>query len=412
MTTKLKVMRKFSLSFLLLANGVFAQNTTAIIENISNSGLHQIVIPAEIRSLSKSDFSDFRIYDERGTEIPYKLQMQQTEKSTFQFKPFTIVSRNSIPKKNSEIVIEIPLSENNEITLYIANAEVTKKFSVSGSYDQKHWFGLVNNREWAYIQNERSTSAYKSIPLPLNKYKFLKIAFDDKKTLPLNVIQAGYFQSSKSDQQLSEVIKAEKISTSKNKESKQTVLRFNFKKKPFVGQLKFEVSSPNFYNRHARLYKYVTFKNRRKDIVRQETIAEFELNSDKNNTFSVDPIAETIFYLEIDDRDNPPLKFSKIEFAQQLLTVIADLEAQKKYTVKTGNPKMQLPDYDLFNDSHTSNDSLPKATIAAIAFHQNERIKSENDSLWQKPWFMWFCITVGGIAILYFSIALIKDLNK
>lgn len=405
-------MKKFSLLLLLLANAIFAQNTTAIIESVEKSGLHQIVIPAEIRSLSKNDFGDFRIYDKRGVEVPYALQIQQTENSTYQFNAFTIVSRNSIPKKSSEIVIGIPLKENNEITLYIANAEVSKKFSISGSDDQKEWFGLVDNREWSDIQNDRSTSAYKSIPLPLNKYKFLKIAFDDRKTLPLNVIQAGYFENTKSNQQLSEVIEPDKISTSKNRDSKQTVMRFDFKNKPFIGQLKFEVSSPNFYNRHARLHKNVTYKKRRKESVRQETIVEFELNSDKNNAFRFDPITETTFYLEIDDRDNPPLKFSKIEFSQQSLTVIADLKAQQKYTIKTGNPELQLPDYDLQKDLRNARDSMPKAMISEIKFHENTGLKSESDSLWQKPWFMWLCISLGGIIIIYFSIALIKDLNK
>ena len=39
-------------------------------------------------------------------------------------------------------------------------------------------------------------------------------------------------------------------------------------------------------------------------------------------------------------------------------------------------------------------------------------IKDDEDSPLKKPWFMWFCILIGGISILFFTAKLVKDMKN
>ena len=131
-----------------MANATMAQNlTTAKIEKIEKSGLHSIVLPTLIRSVSRENLSDFRILDSKKNEVPYYINDENIDKFFTTFNTFKIISKTAIPNKNTTIILENPKPEINEIVLSIANADVTKNYSVSGSNDQVEWFGLVNNQD-------------------------------------------------------------------------------------------------------------------------------------------------------------------------------------------------------------------------------------------------------------------------
>ncbi|HMI07865.1 MAG TPA: DUF3999 family protein [Flavobacterium sp.] len=397
--------------FLLLLTGILSaqQNTTAKLEQIHKDGLQKIYLPSGILSFSNENLGDFRIYDSRGNEVPYAFPAQNFDSQSYQFKPFHIVSKTTAPKKSTSIVIENPLQEISELTLYMANAEVTKKFSISGSNDQSQWFGLVNSRELSDLTKD-SSNLYRTIPLPVSNYRFLRIDFDDKKTLPINVLSAGYFDLGKKQQRRFETIRP-KMTTVQDKAKKVTRIHVLFQNRQPIQKIAFGISAPNFYKRQTRIYKNTIYKIRKRTATREENLAGFELNSGKPNTFETSGLSEKEFFIEIDNRDNPPLALSKIEFSQQLFYVIADLKADEKYTVKTGDSKMAVPDYDLSETDYKMSDGLPEAKITQIK-HGNTNVAAAHEkTLWQQPWFMWLCIGLGGIAILYFTVSLVKDMK-
>ena len=71
---------------LFLANLSIAQNSTsAKLKTVTQNGLHKIVLPPAIRSFSKQDLSDLRIYDAKKNEVPYFLAQSENEKTTNNF---------------------------------------------------------------------------------------------------------------------------------------------------------------------------------------------------------------------------------------------------------------------------------------------------------------------------------------
>jgi hypothetical protein len=55
---------------------------------------------------------------------------------------------------------------------------------------------------------------------------------------------------------------------------------------------------------------------------------------------------------------------------------------------------------------------MPETTIYKINRQNSNTISVKDKSIWEQTWFMWLCIGLGGIAILYFTINLVKDMNN
>ena len=137
-----------------------------------------------------------RIFDSKKNEIPYLIHTTPQKTEVSQFEAFTMVSKTSVTKKFSSVVVENPKDKINALTLRIANSDVVKKLNISGSNDQKQWFGIANKMELSNLNDTNSTQVSTTISFPLCSYKFLKIEFDDTKTLPINVLQVGTTNSS------------------------------------------------------------------------------------------------------------------------------------------------------------------------------------------------------------------------
>ena len=150
------------LVLLFVANSLLAQHkTTAKIETVTESGLHKIILPAEIRSFSQEELGDFRIVDSKGIELPYYIFEENREAKNSSFSDCKILSKTVIPKSKTILIFENPKTSIDEIVLSITNSDVRKSYSISGSDNQKEWFGLVNNSQLYGLENSQDTSVFK-----------------------------------------------------------------------------------------------------------------------------------------------------------------------------------------------------------------------------------------------------------
>jgi len=395
-----------------LTNLSFAQfQTTGKIKEVSKNGFHEIVLSPEIRSYSKQDLSDIRIFNAKGNEVPYFIQ-RNSEALLSSFEAYTIVSKTVLPKKSTSIVIEIPsIKNNNNISLLIANADVEKNYSISGSNNLEEWFGISNSQTLYDLNSITESSVVKTISYPLSTYKYLRIDFDDKKTLPINILKAGNFNTQLQKNILQDVIPV-KSETRELTSQKETQIHVVFDVPQIINQISFEISRPTYYKRQAIIYKKISSKTKRKTQIIDEEIVSFELNSNTKNTFEIPEIFEKEFFIKIENQDNLPLSISAVTYSQKPISIIADLNANEKYTIKTGNKKFAEPVYDLSDFKNNIKGSLPKTEIFNIKQSVTSKNQTENKSFWQQGWFMWACILLGGLTILYFTASLIKDLKE
>ncbi len=400
------------IAFLLIANIGMAQNSTfAKITKVTENGLHKIILPTAVRSISREDLSDFRIFDSKGNEVPYFYKNTNQALSTTEYVEYKIISETIIPKKQTTIIFENPEKNISSLMLSIANYEGEKTYNLSGSNDQKQWYGLANNNVLYDLNDPEELNIVKIISFPKNNYKFLKIELNDKKSLPISIKRIGNDNSRTTFAKLLQVDYAN-IKTEDFKVEKKTKIHVLFDSSQFLNQINFKINAPKLYKRTARIYKLETRKVKHKFETIEQEITNFELSSDSNNEFNLSNIYEKDFYVEIENQDNQPLSISEIKFFQIPVTIFADLNPKENYIIKTGNPDAIAPVYDLENFENSISEKLPIAEIIEIVLPKLSANIVHEIQFWEQPWFMWICICVGGIAVLYFSISLLKDLNK
>ena len=400
------------LVLLFAANGLLAQyKTTAKIKTVTENGLHKIILPAEIRSFSKEELDDFRILDAKGNEVPYYIFQGNREAKNSSFSEYKILSKTVIPKSKTILIFENPKTSLDEIVLSITNSDITKSYSISGSDNQEEWFGLVNNSQLYGLENSQDTSVFKTRPIPRTSYRYLKIELNDKKTLPINIIKIGFFSNKTISPKVEEVY-AKNTRIQQIPAERKTRIHINFNQPQIINQIDFTITSPNLFQRNALIYVNKKRAMNQKSALFPEIHTNFELNSNTKNNFSIPQLFEKEFFIEIENRDNQPLTLAKIQFFQNQIAVIADLKANEKYTIQTGNPKLHSPEYDLENFKNSIDSKLPETKIYDIE-HIAEKEKSVKDkSFWQQSWFMWLCIGLGGLVIAFFTTSLVRNMKN
>lgn len=409
--TKLMKLNNFFI-LLFLTNLSFGQfQVTGKIQDVTKNGFHKIVLSPEIRSYSKQDLSDIRIFNSKGNEVPYFIQ-NNSEALLHTFEEYTIVSKSVVAKKSTSIIIAIPSNQNNnQLSLFIANADGEKNYSISGSNDLKEWFGISNSKVLYDLNSTTEASVIKTISYPLSTYQYLKIDFDDRKTLPLNILKVGNFNSQIQKNSWLE-IKPKKTSTTEDRSEKETLIHVTFDRPQIINQIVFEILKPTYYSRKAIIYKKVKQQKNRKSVIYDEEIITFELNSNTKNSFTIPEIFEEEFFIKIENKDNQPLAISTIKYNQKPISIITDLSANEKYTIKAGDRNLTEPQYDLSDFKNNIQNNLHQTAIYDVKPIAEIKTKSKEKSIWQKPWFMWTCILLGAVTILYFSVSLINDLKR
>ena len=240
----MKTINFIQLAFLIFPSILFSQEFSleGKISGVQKNGLHSVLLTPEIRSISKEDLSDIRFFDSKNKETPYFLTNDFKTTSTA-FEEFKIISKNNVPNKISSVIFENNSNKNiTEITLAIANSDVEKSYNISGSNDLSEWFGLVNNRLLYDLTDSDNTFIYKNISVPNNKYRYLKVDFNDKKTLPIAVLKVGKFSSQISPSALQEITK-EDFKIQEFPKEKKTRITFKFENAPIIDQISFTIKN-------------------------------------------------------------------------------------------------------------------------------------------------------------------------
>lgn len=400
----------------LMGSMAFAQAklVSGTINPVNEDGLYRIRIPQHIRSYATQDLRDFRIWDVKGNQVPYFVQPASDYKRTkvSDFTEFPIISSARITDSTATYIFKNPYKTIEKAVLLIANYQGSKGYRLEGSNDQEQWFGIVNNGQLNQLNHPTETSVYKEINFPVCAYPFLKIVFDDRRSLPINLLKVGM---AKTEIQTIVPITMEKIPVKTIdylEKDKKTQIHIVFERPEVIEQIRMAITAPDLYSRNAEFYTLKEEEVKRRTETYRAYLANFSIRSDKDLVFDITTSIEKEFYLEIDNKDNPKLQISDLQFLQAPVYLVADLKKGSTYKVTAGNETLGFPDYDIFDATSITKTELPIAEINNVAYAQpTKKVKSET-AFWQQSWFMWLCIGLAAVMISYFALNLLKDLNK
>ncbi|HJR99349.1 MAG TPA: hypothetical protein VJ780_00325 [Flavobacterium sp.] len=402
-------MKKFSSLFIVLVSFFgFAQNYKGKIANVQQDGLHQVQLSPEVRAAANENLDFLRIFDANKTEVPYVINVFKEE--SIRYNSFKIISKNSIEDSITSIVIQNETGKKiNQFNLNIGNTALTKSYSISGSNDTIEWFGLIANETLSDLIAQNETALEKTIYFPANDYKYLRIDFNDKKSLPINVQAIGIYENQFLPEKLVEISNFQ-YKIVQDKEKKQTKIVLSADNKHQIDAITFTIST-EFYAREARIITKRERKVKKSVESYDEVVAYFNLNSKNEKTIYFNSLQEKEFTIEIDNQDNQPLDISNIQLFQKPFTIISKLKANENYEVVIDSIYSK-PSYDLGNFISSSTVNLPEVTIVNFHKVENKEKNSTAKSFWQTQLFMWICIILGGGIVAYFAFGLLKDMKN
>src|SRR5690606_5623298 len=151
----------------------------ATLPAVKEDAFYRTLLSPEILSTVNDRFTDIRIYDAAGREVPYLLQSEIPGKVSSEFVPYEIVSKESTPRCCTSIILrnqkKTPI---NNVHLVMKNAASSRSASLLGSDDQQNWFSLVDQFQIDAPAAGRETEQLKIVEFPWSNYEYylLKIA--------------------------------------------------------------------------------------------------------------------------------------------------------------------------------------------------------------------------------------------
>ncbi|MEX6626878.1 hypothetical protein [Tenacibaculum salmonis] len=393
----------------------FAQNYTGSINSINENGLHKIMLPLKVRAVSNENYNFLRIKDSLKNDIPYVL-IYNNDKKFSTFEQLKIGSKQVIKDSVTSIIIENKSVEKlATITLKIANTKIIKSYNLYGSDNGSDWFGLTSNRILSHKSTPKKTASGKifleqTIHFPLNTYPFLRINFDDKNSLPINILEAGIYKSKIFTQNAIEInqYKQELIATEKKK--KVTQLKFTAENSHKINSISFKIDT-DFFLRNAKIFVKRERKIKKRVETYTENIASFQLNSKNKNSFTFNNLNEKEFIIEIENKDNPALAIKNIQLFQKPIYLIANLKKANSYKIIV-DATLTKPSYDLENFISSTTKNITETSITSFSKNKTKTVSPKNTPFWQTTIFMWICIVLSGGFIIYFAFSLIKDIGN
>ncbi|SFW60894.1 hypothetical protein [Chitinophaga sancti] len=395
--------KKFSIFFIILflcSASMTAQDLStavskdfswqAVTDKVQRSGFYNILLDPKLMACSETaDYTDFRIYQDLKTEVPYLFKKEILHTDIAGIRSFTVIENKPVIHGTSSFIFSNETGHPVDyVTLSVKNTWTSKFMNVTGSNDLKKWYGLVP--EFSFDPSRPQ------INLPLTDYKYIRLLINDSLEAPLNITGAGqYYNEQKSTSPLSVFCSGMTISNA----NKTTTIKLAFAHQYVIDNLSFNITAPALYKRQA--------------WVNGES---FTLSSGQANEIALQQAVKTdTLVIRIDNQDNPPLKIQDVNAWQVPRYLTAYLEEGKSYLILTGNPGLAAPNYDLSFFADSLNRELPRIVVA------NEQMKHINKpasvaekgfTLFTSKLWIWIAI-IGIIALLGFmAFRMLRDMQE
>lgn len=381
------------------------------VDTVSHKGFYNILLSPAITGNLKNDLCDIRLFDEKNVEIPYLHRFETPVTNTLLFKEYKILSKEIIKGCCTRIILENKeRNKINNVSIAVKNADVQKKFKLSGSDDQKNWYVVKDNYVFYSINNPSETSEIKLLDFPLSNYSYYKMEINDSASAPINILKIGYYDTYSESGKYIEVPKMT-VSQEDSVKLKKTFVKISFGTEQLIDKLDLEIQGPAYYLRKASIceLKKDSIK-KRKSHTYFEPLQELELRSNEPNTLYFSGLRTKEIYLIIENEDNQSLKINSVKGYQLNNYLTAYLEADKKYVLKFGDEKLGTCNYDLkyFQDSIPQN--TPLITTGGIT----ELMKNEvqEGSSWSKnKTILWVVMGLVVVLLVMMSVKMIKEMK-
>jgi hypothetical protein len=372
--------------FLSLFSKAQQYHYTALLDTVKATGFYHIVITPELSSYLKPDLSDLRIVNEKKQNIPFIVYIPYGEKA---IDP-VLFDQKILKKENTKdkTILTIENERTQELSHFIVklkSAAAERTASLSGSDDNTHWFVILDSLLLHRSGEYDSASHSQRINFPQSNYKYFRLIINNWKKEPLNILHVGSYGID-SPFETPEFVFANPVPAFSQRDSAGYSLVTITNDRPFhINKIKLNIAGTWLYQRQAKLF--TKLKPGLAATWNTHGHAGFTLSSDQFSGYPIPPFKSKVFYLLINNGDNPPLKITSVTTEQVKRRVIAQLEGGASYSLLLDNPQATAQDYDLehFRDRIPENTVITVKKITALPQMENLAPKKHVPNRWIWP---------------------------
>jgi hypothetical protein len=397
-------------AFILAVTSCLAQEFRAEgkLPTVNADGFYRIAISPDLTTHLNDNFTNIRIIDAKGAEVPYLFQVEQPSYHTMKFKPYNIVEKTLTKNCCTTLILENTASEPiNNISLSIKNADVTKQATLLGSDDKTNWFALKESFLFTPINNQKEISEVRIVDFPLSNYVYYKLQISDSTNAPINILSAGYFEVSSESGKFTQL--PVQITGTDSIKQKQTFIKIKLDTTQVIDKINLRMKGSPYFLRMASIYeqKIREKKNGEKETWLDE-LETFELSSKGGSVIDLPNTKVKELVVVIENDDNPSLQVDEIKVFQLNRYLTAYLKKNEPYVVKIGATDLRAPVYDIgyFKDSIPQNITTLNTGALMMA---DEVEKTGSKTFFSSKLIIWGAIIVVIIVLGFMAIRMINE---
>lgn len=374
----------------------------ADIDTIKQSGYYNIQLDKRIIAVSNDiDFSDIRINDTIGNEVPYFVRAQTPVRAINEFVSYELESNTEKDSINT-IIVKNENGENlSRFSIFLESAEVDKYARLRGSNDLKNWYIVKKQENITYSGFKEGNNEILIVDFPQGNYKYYEITLSNNQPSPLKVLKVGRFKNSNIYAQQTEIDLGKftrKDSTDKKTYIRFTDLPYNYR----LNKLTF------FINSKAEYYRKSEIKG--KDYTLRFDLSSKGANTVVLNSARISPDATIV----IDNKGNPPLTIDSIKAYALNRYLCAYLEEGQCYTIIIGNKDISpSSDYDIKYFQEEIPEDLQIVKTSNFQKIEDKEHSHQRDKIWiEEPIFLWSIIIIVGLFLSFICYKMIREMKK
>jgi hypothetical protein len=377
------------------------------LDTVKETGFYSIAVSPQLSSYIKTDLSDIRISDEKRQWVPHIINYpDHNKKNDAVYFTFPVIKKESVNSKTVLIIRNPGIEKISNLYFTIKNTSASRFAALSGSDDNKAWFSIADSLLLRQPELFADNKVALNITFPAVNYAYFRLTIDDGKKDPLNILEALNYGPVLTDS-IKRFIENPKASFQQTDSTGFSLIRVDNGNNFHFSKLNIHISSPKYFERRLRLY--ISHAGNIHSLLQSSPVADFIISSG-NKGYEVPLMKDSVFYLLIENNDNPAVGVDAIITEQENKEIVAYLEKGKNYQLMFDDLNGVAPMYDLRQFQSLipkSIQSLKTGNIKAISGSSASSQTKKNIG-----WWIWPTILVVIILLGYLTWSLTKDMKK
>lgn len=396
---------KYLTTILLSACYLFCQaqfHYKADIPVVKESGYYHLLISPEVSAVSDNFFSDIRIKNNSGNEIPYLLRTEDARKQESFFEYYQLKENRFIQKDSiTRIVVENDKKENiNRFCIFISNSDIRKYILLKGSNDGKEWYIVKQKTSAPMAVKINDNTEMIVFDFPEGNYAYYDISISNPANLPLLIHQVGKYKYNEILGKYTEVTLGEyarKDSTDKKTYISFPDLKMNYR----INKLAFRIDDKRDFYRNAWFLEKDKYYSTTGFILSSQNENVIEVNDLKLNNRTL---------IVIDNKDNPPLSRIDIKSFQLNRYFCVYLDKDVNYTLFCGDDQLNAPQYDITYFQKNIPDNLPLLELKNFEDISVQPVNFQEKAFYETSLFLWLVIIIVGLFLTWICWKMIRKI--